>query len=287
LVLISVAFGEDAPEDEQARLLERANASYAGRRPMEAVRLYRDYLARYPDRADVRVFLGAALFNLGRVDEALEESRRAVSLDKTYNLAYTLTGRIYAHRHEWEWAQQAFHEALRLNPRDRETWYFSGRAYYEENRFERAIEAFQQALAAGAEQSRVYENLGLASEALGHFSEAERAYKRAIGLSSGEYRPYLAYGAFLHKQGRTALAVQMLEKALALDPTSADTRFELGKALFQSGQPAAAARVLEPALSLSNQCRIRYLLVGVYSQLERSEDADLQAKALEKCRNEP
>ncbi len=284
LLLASVGFGADTPVDEQARLLDQANASYAARRPLEAIQLYRGYLGRYPDRADVRVFLGAALFNLGRAEDALGETRSALVLDNSYSRAYVLAGRIHASRHAWERAQQAFSEALRLNPGDRETRYFSGRAYYDENRFEKAIESFQRALAPGPGQSRVYENLGLASEALGRFAEAEQAYKRAIELSAGEYRPYLAYGVFLHKQGRTAQSIQMLEKALLLDTESVDTRFELGKALFQSGQLAGAARVLEPALSKSNQCRIHYLLVSVYSQQERSEDADRQVKALENCR---
>jgi tetratricopeptide (TPR) repeat protein len=136
-------------------------------------------------------------------------------------------------------------------------------------------------------QSRLYENLGLASEALGRFAEAEQAYKHAIQLSAGEYRPYLAYGAFLDKQGRPAQSIEMLEKALSLQPEIVDTRFELGKALYQAGQLAAAARVLEPALAISNQCRVHYLLISVYSQQERSNDADRQAKALENCRNDP
>ncbi len=291
LLLVSLAFAAnpaaDRGADEQARLLDRANASYADRRPLEAVKLYREYLARYPDRADVRVFLGAALFNLDKPEEALEETRHALTLDKSYSRAYTLAGRIYAGRHDWEMAQQAFAGALRLNPRDRETWYFSGRAYYDENRFEKAVEAFQGALLAGAEDSRVSENLGLADEALGRFPQAEQAYKHAVQLAAGEYRPYLAYGAFLDKQGRPDQSIEMLQKALSLEPAIADTRFELGKALYQTGQLAAAAGVLEPALAISNQCRVHYLLVSVYSQQQKTAEADQQVKALESCRNEP
>src|ERR1700722_18571041 len=156
LLVVSVGFAAGPGADDETRLLDRANAAYAGRRPLEAVQLYREYLAHYPDRADVRVFLGAALFNLEKPDEALEETRRALSLDKSYALAYVLAGRIYAEGNHWELAQQAFGEALRLNPRDRETWYFSGRAYYDENRFDKAVEAFRRSLALGNEQSRLY-----------------------------------------------------------------------------------------------------------------------------------
>jgi tetratricopeptide (TPR) repeat protein len=287
LLLVSLGFAAGPGADEQARLLAQANASYAGRRPLEAVKLYREYLSRYSDRADVRVFLGAALFNLDKPEEALEETRRALTLDKSYSLAYTLAGRIYAGGRRWEMAQQAFADALRLNPRDRETWYFSGRAYYDENRFDKALEAFQQALALGDAQSRVYENLGLTAEALGRFAEAEEAYKHAVQLAAGEYRPYLAYGAFLDKQGRPDQSIEMLQKALSLEPQIVDTRFELGKALYQVGQLAAAARALEPALAISNQCRVHYLLISVYSQQDKSDDADRHAKALENCRNDP
>lgn len=287
LLLVSIVFAVGPGADEQAGLIERANASYAARRPLEAVQLYREYLARYPDRADVRVFLGAALLNLDKPKEALEETRRALTLDKNYSRAYTLAGRIHAGQHDWEAAEQAFGEALRLSPRDRETWYFWGRAYFDANSFEKAVEAFQRALAVGAGDSRVYENLGLASEALGRFAEAEQAYKRAVQLGAREYRPYLAYGVFLDKQGRPAESIEMLQKALSLEPDNVDVRFELGKALYQSRQLAAAWQVLEPALAISNQCRVHYLLVSVYSQQEKAGEADRHVKALENCRNEP
>ena len=73
----------------------------------------------------------------------------------------------------------------------------------------------------------------------------------------------------------------MLRKALSLEPDNADLRFELGKALYQSRQLAAAAQVFESALAISNQCRVHYLLVSVYSQQQKTEEADRQMKALE------
>ena len=137
---------------EPANLLEQANASNQVHRPLDAVERYCEYLARYPDRA------------------------------------YVLDGRVYSGRVAWEPAQEAFTQALRLDPRDREAWYFSGRAWYEQNRFEKAIEAFQKARSLGSEQSPVYENLGLAYEAPGKFAEAGQACRRAVELGGVESR---------------------------------------------------------------------------------------------------
>src|SRR5437870_4569097 len=95
-LLLAATICQASQDDEAAHLLRDANTSYQAHRPAEAVRLYREYLARYPDRADVRVFLGGALFNLDKPDEALEEARLALALDKNYGRAYTLVGLIYA-----------------------------------------------------------------------------------------------------------------------------------------------------------------------------------------------
>ena len=64
-------------QDHRDRLLSEANAAYRSLRAADAVRLFREYLALYPDRADVRVFLGAALLNLDQFQAALDEANRA------------------------------------------------------------------------------------------------------------------------------------------------------------------------------------------------------------------
>jgi tetratricopeptide (TPR) repeat protein len=106
-----------------------------------------------------------------------------------------------------------------------------------------------------------------------------------VELAGVEYHPYLSYGVFLNKQGSLAEGLEMLNRALVLDPRAVDAHFELGKALYQAGQLAGAARILEEALKISNQCRLRYLLVGVYAQQGRSRDADREAAAVEGCRD--
>ena len=85
-------------QDTQDRLLAAANTAYRSLRAAEAVGLYRQYLALYPDRADVRVFLGGALLNLGQLDAAFDEANRAIALDDRYAKGYILAGRVCAAR---------------------------------------------------------------------------------------------------------------------------------------------------------------------------------------------
>jgi len=273
-------------QDLGDRLLAQANAAYASLRAGEAVGLYRQYLAQYPDRADVRVFLGGALLNLDQLDNAFEEANRALALDGRYAKAHILAGRVCAARRQWDRAQSFFETAQRLDKRDPDAWYFSGRASYDANRFEQAVAAFGQALRVGAEQSRVYENLGLAQDALGQFGAAERSLRKAVDLAGAAWRPYLSYGAFLFRQGRPAGSLPVLRRALTLAPAEVDVRFELARVLYHENGMEEAAQVLEPARA-SNQCRIHNLLARIYTASGKTASAEAEIKALENCQAAP
>jgi tetratricopeptide (TPR) repeat protein len=275
-----------ATQDLGDRLLAQANSAYSALRADEAVSLYRQYLAKYPDRADVRVFLGGALLNLDRLDDAFDEANRALALDGSYAKAHILAGRVCAARRQWDRAQGFFETAQRLDKRDTDAWYFSGRASYDANRFEQAVAAFEQALRVGAEQSRVYENLGLAQDALGQFDAAEKSLRKAVDLAGAAWRPYLDYGAFLFRQGRPAESMPVLRQAIALAPAQVEVRFELARVLYHENGIEEAMHVLEPARA-SNQCRVHNLMARIYSARGENGPAAAEMKALENCQAAP
>jgi tetratricopeptide (TPR) repeat protein len=275
-----------ASQDSGEGILAKANAAYASLHAEEAVSLYRQYLARNPDRPDVRVFLGGALLNLEQLDAAFDEANRAIALDGRYGKAHILAGRVCAARKQWDRAQGFFETAQRLDKRDSDAWYFSGRAFYDANRFEPAIGAFRQALRVGAEQSRVYQNLGLAQDALGQFAAAEKSLRKAVDLAGSAWRPYLDYGAFLFRQGRPADSLRALRRALELAPAAVDIRFELARVLYHENGIEEAAQVLEPARS-SRQCRVHNLLARIYSASGKSSAAEAEVQALENCQALP
>jgi tetratricopeptide (TPR) repeat protein len=272
-----------AAQTSGERLLAEANAAYRSLNASLAVSLYRQYLERYTDRADVRVYLGGALLNLNRMQDALDEARRAIALDGRYAKGYVLAGRVCAALEQWDPAQEFFAKAQSLDPRDLDAWYFSGRAYYDANRFEQSIEAFEHALKLDGEQARIHENLGLALDALGKFDAAEKSLRQAVELARGAWRPYLAYGAFLFRQGRAAEGLPLLRQAVAIAPGAVDARFELSRVLYQLNNFAEAAKTLEPALP-SNECRVHNLMARIYYAAGEQGRAEAEIKAVEKCK---
>ena len=273
-------------QDSGARLLEQANAAYRSLKPAEAARLYRQYLASYRDRADVRVFLGGALLNMGDLQPAMDEAQHAIALDARYGKGYLLAARVAAAREHWDEAQSFFNRAEKLDPGDPDAWYFSGRAWYDANRFEPAIAAFQEALRIGAGQSRVYEALGQTQDALGQPQAAEKSFRKAVDSAGNSWRPYLSYGAFLYRQGRPAESLRELRRALALAPESSEVRFELARVLYQENNIEEAARVLEPARA-SRECRIHNLLARIYTAAGTDGPAEAEVRALGNCKPAP
>jgi tetratricopeptide (TPR) repeat protein len=280
--LLMVAVAVSHAQDDAARLLKEANSHYVALRTSEAVQAYRDYIRRFGDRADVRVYLGAALLSGGRLEEALAEAKIAAAISPKYSKSYTLAGRIHSQRENWTAASDLFDKAVSLDPHDSDAWYFYGRALYEANRFEDAIAKLSKALALKADQARVHEMLGVAREALGDSSAAEADYKRAVSLSRGtSYRPLYGYGAFLFKQGRAAESEPLLVDALRLKPDSSDVRFELGRVYFQLGKLREAADVLRNADPLD--CRTLHLRSRVKVAQGRMDEARDDIRAHEKC----
>lgn len=276
--LIAIAAFIGTAQDQASRLLNEANRFYRGNRTEEAVRSYREYLALKPDRAEVRVFLGAALLNSNQPAEALEEARRAIALDARSAKAYVLAGRIYADRQQWSIAQEFFAEAIGIDASDRDAWYFSGHAYWQSGQLPEAVHAL---LNAGS-HSRVRETLGLVYEAAGQFAEADASFRRSVENSGGAYRPRASYGVFLFRQGRLSESIPMLQEAVRLAPDSADIRFELARTLYQSGRLTEAISVL-PDRAPPGQCRIENLRSRLLIQMGQTDQAQRSMAAFQAC----
>jgi Tfp pilus assembly protein PilF len=287
LLVVLAASAQDSGNPEAARVLNEANANYRGMHPERAVLLYREYLSRFPDRADVRVWLGAALLSAGSRNEASSEVERAIALDAKNAKAYVLRGRIIAAAEKWALASAAFDRAIQLDPRDADAWYFAGRASCAEERFKRAIAQFRQVLKLGREQSRVYVNLGSAYDALDQNREAQAAFRRAIDLAHnetvpGEYRPWFAYGVFLFKQQQVPESLAMLTQAFRIAPDVPEVRFELAKVLYQGSQLSEAAGILEGAAN-PRECRALNLLSRIFRMQGKDADADRELAAWNRC----
>ena len=150
---------------------------------------------------------GSALRARGRVDEAIEHSRRALVLRPDYPQAHLNLGLAMAQQ---------------------------GRPAEAEAHFRRVIAIRPQSVLA-------HLGLGSALEAQGRQDEAFEQFRLAVRVEPGSARPHNDLGVALARSGRTEEALAEFREALRLDPDSAQAQNNLGLALAQTGRLTEAA----------------------------------------------
>ena len=191
-----------------------------------------------------------------RLDEALGEAEKVVELRPDDATARWLLGVLHTERAEWQQAQEAFSESVRLDP----------------------------------SYSEGYEMLGKALDNLGQAEESKAAYARATELRQAELKAdhddpakiHAKIGSDLLNQGDYAGAIESLQKAVRLQPERADYHRFLGNAYYWQGKSgdAPSTRLAEAIAEYESAEEIApddslllTVLGGAYNEGGRAEEA--------------
>lgn len=170
----------------------------------------KDYLAR-----------GRALLDEGRLNEAVRELSRAVSLDGRSAEAHNLLAVAYGRKGLHERARESFERALDQE-QDAQVLNNLGYSLYLSGNYRAAVARLKRAAKLAPSDERVWNNLALAQSRLGKYDDAYKSFAR----SGGEYRGRLNVAAMLERAGRDAEAVEHYEAARRVQPQS---EFVLGR----------------------------------------------------------
>jgi tetratricopeptide (TPR) repeat protein len=198
----------------------------------EAIRIERRALAIDPDLADAHTWLGAALLNLGRVDEAMASMREAIRLEPDNGQAHQALARAYwVGKGDFAAAIPEFERAIALNPDAGYSYLQLGLLLAWEGQYERAEEVCKRAVElqdqyisgnAGLQVVGANGRLGYVYYLQGRYDDALREYERGlafVGSSDHALKDRTAIeltvkiGAAYHRQGRAAEATRHFERA--------------------------------------------------------------------------
>ena len=200
---------------------------------LKGVDMERRALQINPELAEAHSWLGSGLLHLGRVDDAIASIR----------------------------------EALRIDPKDDDSYQALGRAHWVgKGDFAAAIPAFRKSIELNPEAGYSYLQLGLMLAWEGKFEEAEAICKRAVELQdqyisgSGGLQVIGAnarLGYVYYLQGRYKEAIREYERGLAFvgssdhalkERTSIEIMMKLGAAYHRWGHAEDATRFFDRAL---------------------------------------
>jgi tetratricopeptide (TPR) repeat protein len=140
-----------------------------------------------------------------------------------------------------------------------------GVIYSQARKFTKAEQAYQQALSLNPQWVPALVNLADLYRAQARDAEGEPFLKRALESEPNNPAIHQAYGLWLTRQGRSQEALENLKRSTQLDPETARYAYVYGIALNSTGQPSEALKVLGRTLTkFPEDLDVLYALVTIH-----------------------
>jgi len=195
---------------------------YQAGRYADAEKLSVSITQEFPKHPFAWKVLGAALNQMGKINESLVATQKSVQLDPQdagahYNLGNTLQdlGRVKE-------AEANYKKAITLKPDFAKAHKNLGNVLKELGRLDEAEASYKQAITLKPDYAEVYHNLGVLLRELRRFNESEASYRQAITLKPDYAETHNNLGNTLQDQGRLEEAEVSLRQAIALKPDYAE-----------------------------------------------------------------
>jgi len=234
--------------EEQANLHERNNYIVP---PLEDP--LRDELRAVDRSASTHLERGIQLEQVGRTDDAIAETERALELDPSLAKAHLNLLILYAKAGKAKQAEEHYKALVALDPDEfPDAYYNYGVLLVQEGKFDEAEQTFRKTLALAPTNDAAHDNLGYLLEREGKLEEAANEYKKAIDANPRSRQAHFKLGRILVNQQHYAEAIEQLQQTLTpVDEATASYEYALGAAYGRAGDRAQALRYLEQAKDMA------------------------------------
>lgn len=174
------------------------------------------------DRVDpeARFMLGVINGKLGRVDEAMECLRAAISLRPDHALAHYNLGAMFRSLGRLEDAERSFSEAVRLNPNQIDSYEQLKEVLLDMGRGEDAARCCLEMLKLYPVNAETISTKGSMLHILSRLEDAAECYRKALQLKPDSALLHDSLASVLCEQGKYASAIENYRLALNLAPTN-------------------------------------------------------------------
>ena len=248
----------DGGKPDPARRMLLGRIAEFLKRPGEAVDWYRG-VPGGPERAEARIRMAAALYELGRADDAFAEAHAlqndAGSDDEARRNAYLLEGELRQRSDNTEGEIEALSRGLAAYPDDGALLYARALAWERQDKIDRAEADLRQVLVADPENVAALNALGYTLADRTHrYQEALELIDRARTAEPDNAAIVDSYGWVLYRLGRKEEALVELRRAWGL-MKDAEIGAHIGEVLWVLGRHDEARRYFDEARKLDPENR--------------------------------
>jgi protein O-mannosyl-transferase len=195
-------------------------------------------------------FLGTALFDANRTDDAMGHFRRALEINPSRASAHNNVGNALAHRGDAEGAMKYYLQAIKLDPDSAVAHFNLARLLALKGLESEAIGHYRQALEIKPDHADAHNDLGLLLEMKGDMAAAQSEFQQALRLEPNHDKAFFNLGELLAKQGDLAKATSYYQQAARINPNEAAIQVRLALVLARQGQLESATTHLLSAVKL-------------------------------------
>jgi Flp pilus assembly protein TadD len=237
-------------------------------------------VALAPDVMEYRRNLAKALMHEGKLSEAEEVLRRAITRDPESPHLLGLWGAIIGQQGRFEEGIEAVRKASRRAPNDPSHHFNLAELYRRQGNREMAIEQLKKSLRLAPNYPDALNNLAGLELASGDFLDALGTIQQLLKINPRSAQAYCNLGVLLAAAGDSHSSETALRNAIALAPESPRARFHLANNLITLGKLDEAEDLIRELRCAEAEDRISLKLTHVRI-LERKGEIDSAAAILE------
>jgi tetratricopeptide (TPR) repeat protein len=195
--------------------------------------------------------LGYYLSKEGKVQEAMDNYRKALEINPQYEDGYNNMGYALAELKRYPEAIAHYRAALKIKPNHTEVHNNLGNALADTGHPDEAVAEYRIVLQQNPEHADAHNNLGIALAMKGQFDEAIQHFAAAIKYKKDYASAHSNLGNAYAVQHKIPEAIREYEECLRLNPNDPQAHNNLGNALSEKGDLDKAVQQYQRALELN------------------------------------
>jgi predicted O-linked N-acetylglucosamine transferase (SPINDLY family) len=242
---------------------------------MQCVEEDLQHAVKHRQQLDAVVGKALALYQKKQFGLAWDQVQLALDIESNrvdiWNLAAVLAKNLNAPL----WAEMAYRNALRLNPRFSDARCNLGHLLKAQGRHEDALVMYRLACENTPEKSGLWVDLSDCLRQAEQAQEAKEAGEKAVALDAGSAEAWNVLGAAQTELGETAAARDCFLKAVGIKPDMVEAVYNLGVNYHKQGEALLAIEQFQHALQIDpKHCSAQYNMGSCLQELGRSVEAE-------------
>ncbi len=203
-------------------------------------------------RSHVMLETATNQFETGQLDSAEKTLLEALAVDQSHPGLFTLAGRVFIERGELERANQCFAQAILINDKNADPYYYQGLVYQRWNKTQPALERYRKAQTLDPDNATRTLAVAETLVALNRLDEAQALLESKLTKFDTNAAIRIMLGHICNLQKQPDQAIHYFRAAITLAPEDSMLQEELARTLIKAGQPDEACTVLRTRLAQSD-----------------------------------